>query len=265
MDNPLFYIPALILGILLGLMGGGGSILTVPVFVYLIGFNPMVATGYSLFVVGSTSLVGALTYARKKLLNVPVAVSFFIPSFIAVFLVRKYLLPSVPEDLFQIGGFQVTKDLFIMLFFAFAMFAAAISMLKKANDVEEEDQEHKVNFFLFFIQAVLVGLITGIAGAGGGFLIVPALVLLAHLKMRLAVGTSLLIIAINSLIGFMGDISNLKNIDWMFLSIFSAISILGIFLGSYLSGLVSSQKLKKGFGWFILMMSVFIIFIELKQ
>lgn len=265
MENFLFYTPALILGVLLGLMGGGGSILTVPVFVYLIGFNPMVATGYSLFVVGSTSLVGALTYARKKLLNVPVAVSFFIPSFIAVFLVRKYLLPAVPDYLFEIWGFQVTKNLFIMLFFAFAMCAAAISMIKKANDIEDDDQVHKVNYFLFFIQAVLVGLITGIAGAGGGFLIVPALVLLAHLKMRLAVGTSLLIIAINSLIGFIGDMSNLQDIDWMFLSVFSTISIGGIFIGSYLSGVVSSQKLKKGFGWMILMMSVIIVYIELKQ
>src|SRR5690606_9998461 len=156
-ENILFYTPALILGVLLGLMGGGGSILTVPVFVYLIGFNPMVATGYSLFVVGSTSLVGALTYARKKLLNVPVAVSFFISSFIAVFLVCKYLLPSAPEELFQIGHFQVTKNLFILLFSAFAMFAAAISMIKKANDLADEDKVHKVNYFLFLIQAVLVG------------------------------------------------------------------------------------------------------------
>lgn len=265
MEDILFYSPALFIGILLGLMGGGGSILTVPVFVYLIGFSPIVATGYSLFVVGTTSLAGALTYARKKLLNVPIAVTFFIPSFIAVFLVRKYLLPSIPVDLFHIGDFLVTKDLAIMLFFALAMFGAAVSMIKNSGVSEEEHKEHNVNYFLFFLQALLVGLITGIAGAGGGFLIVPALVLLAHLKMKLAVGTSLLIIAINSLIGFSGDVTTLDRIDWKFLSIFSGISILGIFLGSYLSEKVSPQKLKKSFGWFILLMSIGIIFKELNK
>lgn len=265
MESVFVYLPALIIGILLGLMGGGGSILTVPVFVYLIGFNPVVATGYSLFVVGTTSLAGALTYARKKLLNVPIAVSFFIPSFIAVFLVRKYLLPAIPEDFFSVGSFEVTKNFSIMIFFALAMLGAAVSMIRRSDVAEEEVTEAKVSYTLFFLQALLVGLITGIAGAGGGFLIVPALVLLAHLKMRLAVGTSLLIIAINSLIGFTGDLATLVDIDWIFLTVFSAISIAGIFIGSYLSGLISSQKLKKGFGWFILIMSIAIIIIELNK
>lgn len=263
MENPLFYIPALIIGILLGLMGGGGSILAVPFFVYLMGLNPMVATGYSLFVVGITSLAGALTYARKKLLNVSIAVAFFIPSFITVFLVRRYLLPAIPEDLFSLGTFKLTRNLFIMLFFALAMLAAAISMIRKANVSEEYVIVHKVNYVLFFFQAVSVGLITGIAGAGGGFLIVPTLVLLAQLKMRLAVGTSLLIIAINSLVGFAGDVSSLNDINWQFLLIFSGVSISGIFIGSYLSGLISSQKLKMGFGFVILVMSIGIIFTEL--
>lgn len=265
MENFWFYTPALLIGVLLGLMGGGGSILTVPVFVYIFGLSPIMATGYSLFVVGCTSLAGAFTYARKKLLNVPIAVSFFIPSFITVFLVRKYLLPAVPQSLCTISGFEVTKSFSIMIFFALAMFGAAISMIKRADAPEDEVMAHKVNYFLFFFQTILVGFITGIAGAGGGFLIVPALVILAHLKMRLAVGTSLLIIAINSLVGFTGDLSTFLTIEWQFLLVFTSLSIAGIFIGSYLSGLIPTHKLRKGFGWFILIISIGIIFIELNK
>ena len=246
-------------------MGGGGSILTVPIFVYIAGLSPLVATGYSLFVVGTTSLVGAFTYARKKLLNLPVAVSFFLPSFIMIFMVRKYLLPSIPEEIAQIGSFILTKNLAIMLFFAGAMMAASFSMIKSGNATVENMDGKMVNYQRFFAQAIAVGLITGIAGAGGGFLIVPTLVLLAHLKMRLAVGTSLFIIAINSLIGFTGDLLTLENIDWSFLIIFSAIAISGIFIGTYLSELISAQKLKKVFGWFILIMSIVVFFSELNK
>ncbi|HYG37858.1 MAG TPA: sulfite exporter TauE/SafE family protein [Cytophagales bacterium] len=265
MDILIIYIPALIIGIFLGLMGGGGSILTVPIFVYIAGLSPLVATGYSLFVVGTTSLVGAFTYARKKLLNLPVAVSFFLPSFIMIFMVRKYLLPSIPEEIAQIGSFILTKNLAIMLFFAGAMMAASFSMIKSGNATVENMDGKMVNYQRFFAQAIAVGLITGIAGAGGGFLIVPTLVLLAHLKMRLAVGTSLFIIAINSLIGFTGDLLTLENIDWSFLIIFSAIAISGIFIGTYLSELISAQKLKKVFGWFILIMSIVVFFSELNK
>ena len=255
------YIGALIVGLTLGLLGGGGSILTVPILVYLLAVNPVVATGYSLFVVGTTSLVGAIRNMVKGMVDVKVAVIFAIPSFIAVYLTRRYLVPSIPETIFSIDAFVLTKDLAIMLFFAIIMLAASYSMIKGKKETESAKQK-KLNVPLIFLEGTLVGVLTGIVGAGGGFLIIPVLVLFANLPMKRAVATSLLIIAAKSLIGFIGDIQNL-DIDWHFLLTFSGISILGIFIGIYLNRFFDGKSLKKAFGWFVLLMGVYIIIKEL--
>lgn len=256
------YIGAMFIGVVLGLIGGGGSILTVPILVYLLFVNPVTATAYSLFVVGVSSLVGAIRNIQKGLVDFKTAIVFAIPALIAVYITRKYVVPAIPESLFSIGNLTITKNIGIMLFFAVIMLIASISMIRNKREAEREISEVSYNYPLIIIEGVVVGVITGIVGAGGGFLIIPALVLLAKLPMKKAVATSLLIIAIKSLIGFIGDVENL-DIDWTFLLIFTFISVLGIFLGIYLSNFIEGKKLKKGFGWFVLIMGIYIIYKEL--
>ena len=254
---------SILIGVSLGLIGGGGSILTLPVLVYLLHLNPVTSTAYSLFIVGSTSLVGSFTYMRKELVNYQAAIVFAIPSFIAVYLTRKYLVPSIPSSLFTVGGFEVTKNIAIMVFFALVMLGASYSMIKDKKEAKRNDSEElKFNYPLISLEGGVVGILTGIVGAGGGFLIIPALVLLARLPMKMAVGTSLLIIAAKSLIGFVGDMSNMQ-VDWTFLLEFTALSVVGIFVGTYMSKYIPGEKLKKSFGWFVLVMGMYIIAKEL--
>lgn len=249
------------IGLILGLIGGGGSILTVPVFVYLLYLNPVTATAYSLFVVGVSALVGALKNIQKGLVDFKTAIVFAIPAFIAVYITRKYIVPSIPEKLFSLGTYEVTRDLGIMVFFAIIMLIAAISMIRKTKDTTTDSQKVSYNYPLIIVEGFVVGMLTGIVGAGGGFLIIPALVLFAKLPMKKAVATSLLIIAIKSLIGFIGDIETMT-IDWNFLLKFTAVSVTGIFIGIWLNKFIDGKKLKKAFGWFVLLMAVYIIIKE---
>ena len=255
------YLGAILIGLVLGLIGGGGSILTVPLLVYLLSVEPVLATAYSLFIVGSTALVGAIGNAQKGMVDFKTAIIFAIPAFIAVYSTRKFLVPAIPYELFSFDDFLITKDIGIMIFFALIMLFASISMIRNKRKESNEETEINYNYPLIIGEGFLVGVLTGIAGAGGGFLIIPALVLLAKLSMKKAVATSLLIIAIKSLIGFIGDVQNLE-IDWSFLVIFSALSIGGIFIGIWLNKFIDGKKLKKGFGWFLLIMAIYIILKE---
>ncbi|MEH6679231.1 MAG: sulfite exporter TauE/SafE family protein [Sediminicola sp.] len=255
------YVGALSIGIVLGLIGGGGSILTVPVLVYILAINPVVATAYSLFIVGATSLVGAFKNIQKKLVDFKTATVFSVPAFVSVYLTRKYLVPFIPDHIFSFFGLEVTKNIGIMLFFAIVMVAASVSMIRERKGKKERTMGHMephFNYPLIVIEGLVVGALTGIVGAGGGFLIIPALVLLGKLPMKKAVATSLLIIAVKSLIGFMGDVQNLE-IDWPFLLIFTCISVIGIFLGIYLNRFINGEKLKRAFGWFVLVMGLYIL------
>lgn len=253
------YLGALVIGLVLGLTGGGGSILTVPVLVYLLGINPIVATSYSLFIVGTTSAFGSIQNYRRNLVEVKTGLRFAIPSFIAIYLTRKFIVPAIPETLLSIGEITVTKDFFIMTLFAIVMMLASLSML---TDKKVSQSKAIPNPVFTTVQIFIVGMIIGLVGAGGGFLIIPALFYIEKLQMKKAVGTSIFIIALNSLIGFTGDIGNIP-IDWSFLLIFSFISILGIFAGIYLNKFINEKNLKKGFGWFVLAMSVLILTKEL--
>jgi len=257
------YIAAIFIGISLGLIGSGGSILTVPVLVYIMMIDPVDATAYSLFIVGITSMVGAVNYFRKGLVNFKAAAVFSIPALIAVFITRFYILPSIPKELFSIGDWTLTKPIFIMLLFAILMLLAAISMLRE-NKVEIKDcDEINYNFLHITLEGIAVGVLTGLVGAGGGCLIIPALVLFTKVPMKMAVGTSLVIIAIKSLIGFTGDLGGYTEIKWSVLFGFSALAIFGIFIGGYLSKYLSNEKLKPTFGWFVLIMAIYIIIKEL--
>ena len=256
-------IGALLIGIVLGLTGGGGSILTVPILVYVLSVNPITSTAYSLFVVGSTALVGTIRNAQKGMIEYKTAFVFAIPAFIAVFLSRKFIIPSIPNVLFNFNDFVFTKDLAIMIFFAILMFFASISMIKGRKEVKIT-KDIAFNYPLIIIEGFVVGILTGLVGAGGGFLIIPALVLFANIPMKRAVATSLLIIAVKSLIGFLGDLGNI-DINWSFLLSFTSISVLGIILGIWLNNFIDSKKMKKLFGYFVLLMSIFIIIKELKM
>ncbi|TYB77281.1 sulfite exporter TauE/SafE family protein [Bizionia saleffrena] len=256
------YFGALIIGLVMGLIGGGGSILSVPIFVYLFAFNPIIATSYSLFMVGVSSSFGAFKNYRKNNINFKMAFLFAIPAFIVIYLTRRYFLPEVPDQLFSIGTFNVTKGSAIMLLFAVVMLYSATVMLKRSTEIVVNNNRASYNIPKIVFQAAVIGFFTGLIGAGGGFVIVPALILLGNLTMKQAVGTSLFIISINSLIGFTGDFGHL-NIDWLFLLSFTAIAVVGILIGTSLANKVEGAKLKKGFGWFVLVMAIFILVKEL--
>lgn len=258
------YFGAILIGVVLGLTGGGGSILTVPILVYILAINPVLATAYSLFVVGSTALVGAVRNIQKGLVDFKTAIVFSIPTCITVYLTRRYLVPNIPDQLFSIGDFYLTKNVAIMLFFALIMMLAAFIMITRKKDDIGNANNFYYKYPLIVFEGILVGILTGVVGAGGGFLIIPALVILVKLPMKKAVATSLLIIAVNSLIGFLGDVQNLE-INWLFLISFTLCAISGIFIGMYLSNFIDGKKLKKGFGWFVLIMAFYIIFKEVTQ
>lgn len=253
------YIGALFIGLVLGLTGGGGSILTVPILVYLMSINPVTATAYSLFIVGTTSTFGAIQNYRKNLVDIKNGFIFAIPSFIAVYLTRKFIVPRIPEIIIE-SPILITKNTFLMLFFAVIMIFGALSVLKKKS--QDNNNEEKRNLILIGIQTFTIGIIIGLVGAGGGFLIIPSLILFAKLPMRKAVGTSLFIIAMNSLVGFVGDVQNLV-IDWVFLLTFSAISVVGIFIGMYLTKYTNENQLKKIFAYFVLVMAAIILLKEM--
>jgi uncharacterized membrane protein YfcA len=254
-----------VIGISLGLIGGGGSILTVPVLVYLFNVDPVLATAYSLFIVGLSSLVGAFPKYKAGMIDLKTALVFGVPSIIAVFLTRKVLVPAIPATLFEIAGVSVTKALAMMILFAVLMVAASVSMIRDKKKEEQATDEPRVfNYPMILLEGAVVGVLTGLVGAGGGFLIIPALVMLSKLPMKQAVGTSLLIIAAKSLIGFTGDVmENADKMDWTLLSIVTSLAVVGIFVGNQLSKKVDGAALKKGFGWFVLVMGIYIIIKEL--
>lgn len=261
--NQIGYIAFLIIGLILGLIGGGGSILGVPVLVYVMGFDPQAATTYSLFIVGLTSLIGALSYLRKGELSAEALFEFAIASMITVFCMRKFIVPAIPEH-FDLAGISVSKNNLIMLVFSVLILASSISMIRKRkpNSIRQVklDEFYRSPLGLPFtiLLGITVGMITGFVGAGGGFIIVPVLIFILRLNFKKAIGTSLCIIAINSLVGFSGNIGN-QEIDWRFLILISVISIVGILIGSLLAGKISSARLKPAFGWFTLLVGVFIL------
>ncbi|HLV46202.1 MAG TPA: sulfite exporter TauE/SafE family protein [Flavobacterium sp.] len=248
---------ALFIGVTLGLIGSGGSILTVPILVYVVGLNPVIATAYSLFIVGSTAFVGSIRHSLDQNVNFKIVALFGIPSLLSVFFTRSTLVPLLPDEFVLKNDFIIPKSTLIMILFAVVMFAAASRMIKKSRQKVIGKPEAAAAVSLIF-QGILIGLISGLVGAGGGFLIVPALLFFANLPMRKAVGTSLTIVSIQSLSGFLGDLSYQK-IDWLLILSFSVISIFGLFIGIRLSKRIIDGNLRKIFGWFILAMSLYIL------
>ncbi|MFY8069244.1 MAG: sulfite exporter TauE/SafE family protein [Flavobacterium sp.] len=256
------YFLAVLVGITLGLIGSGGSILSVPVLVYIMGIEPILATAYSLFVVGTTALVGGFQKATQKLVDFKKVLLFGVPTISAVFLTRKFIVPAIPDVIFSTANFTLHKSVLIMIVFAVVMISASVRMIKPLKEKIIND-DSKLNYFRIILQGLFIGLVAGFVGAGGGFLIIPALLFLAKTPMKMAVGTSLFIVAVQSLIGFVGDIRPDQIIDWKVVLIFTGCSIIGVFIGNYLSKKFSGDKLKTGFGWFVLAMGIYILAKEL--
>ncbi|HTI10387.1 MAG TPA: sulfite exporter TauE/SafE family protein [Puia sp.] len=257
------YVASALIGISLGLIGGGGSILTMPVLVYLFNVAPALATSYSLFVVGSSSLVGAWKSYKNGLVSIKTALLFGMSSIGTVFLTRKFIMPAIPEQIGHVGSYTITKALLIMVLFAVLMLVAAVSMIRsKTKGKADAVRDKNIPLPGLLLNGLGIGLVTGLLGAGGGFLLIPSLVLLVKLPMKEAVGTSLLIIALNSLIGFTGDLGH-HIIEWRLLLTISLLAIAGIFVGSIISKRMSGEKLKAGFGWFVLAMGIYIIVREM--
>ena len=256
------YLASLIIGLSLGLIGGGGSILTVPVLVYLFGIDPVLATAYSLFIVGSTSLVGALPKYKNGEINIKTAIIFGIPSILAVYATRAFIVPAIPSTIINLGSWTLTKPLLMMMIFAVLMVFASVSKIRSKDNKKQDQGPQVFNYPMILLEGAIVGILTGLVGAGGGFLIIPALVLFSKLPMKQAIGTSLLIIAAKSLVGFTGDLGK-QTMDWTLLLSVTALAIIGIFIGNALGKKVSAESLKKGFGWFVLIMGIYIIIKEL--
>ena len=280
---------AVVVGTIMGLAGAGGSILTVPILVYVVGVDAVTATAYSLFVVGATSVVGAASYWRNDLVNVRAAVAFSIPSLLVVYCTRRWLVPAIPPQLGTVAGIEVSKEMFILVLFAVIMGLSALSMIvrpryavavigaaaaiagsdsatreaPRPRTAPADSPPVKVSIPLIALEGAVIGVLTGVVGAGGGFAIVPALAVFARLPMRVAVGTSLTIIAAKSLFGFLGDLAVESNFDWGLLLAFTALAVVGILLGSRLGRLVPGTRLRPAFGWFVLLAAAGILMREL--
>ncbi len=252
------YALAVLMGLTLGLIGAGGSILTVPILVYFFKIPPLVATAYSLLIVGATALIGAFFYHKKSLVNVKSAIIFALPATISVFCTRSFVIPHLPEEILQIP-----KEIFVMLLFSLLMLVAAFFMMRPIaiENIDKKPRLCRVCFLI--IGSAAIGFLTGMVGAGGGFLIIPALVILFNLPMKEAIGTSLGIIATNSLVGFNGDLASGLKVNWIILGSFIFFTTCGMFLGLALSEKFDGQKLKRIFASFILVVAVSIFINEI--
>lgn len=255
---------AVLMGLSLGLIGGGGSILTVPILVYLFNENPVIATTYSLFIVGAASAVGSISHVRQGNIDWKTVLVFGSASIFSVFIARNIVLPLIPHDIVHIGSVHLTKSLAMLLLFSLMMIAASYSMINRKECIEcQEKMKVNYNYVGILFRGLLIGSFTGLIGAGGGFMIIPALVFLAYLPMKKAIGTSLAIITMNSLVGFLSDPHIHEHVNWPFLLTFASMAVTGILVGSFLTKYIPNEKLKPGFGWFTLFMGLFILAKEL--
>lgn len=253
------YVAAVVIGLILGLIGGGGSILTVPVLVYLFHIQTELGTAYSLFIVGTTSFVGVLPKWRQHEVDLRTALLFGLPSMVTVFSTRKWILPSVPDVIFSSEKLLLTKSNAMLLLFALLMLFSAVKMLRGSSVQEQVHQDFSWLNYPLMMQGAIVGILTGLVGVGGGFLIVPALVMYSKLPMKIAIGTSLLIISVNSLVGFTGDLwTQGSRIDWSFLTFISVLAVVGILIGSQVAKKMETKALRMGFAWFVLLMGLFV-------
>jgi uncharacterized membrane protein YfcA len=254
------YFSAVIVGVVLGLLGGGGSILSIPILVYLFHIEPALAGAYSLFIVGVTSFAGAIPKYKQHLVHLKTGVVFGLPSIVSIFLTRSIVVPAIPDEVMMIGEFILTKRMLLLGVFAVLMVLASIPMIRGKREIVSNSKRFRT--VLVVLEGIVIGFLTGLVGAGGGFLIIPALVFLTGLHFKTAVGTSLFIISINSISGFLGDAMH-HEMNWPLLLSLTALAILGILIGNSYSRKISGIRLRIAFGWFTLVTGAYIILREI--
>jgi len=244
-------------GLLLGMMGGGGSILSVPILVYLFSLDVVVASSYSLFIVGSTSVVGTALKQRDRFIDIPAALQLGLPSVLATFFTRKWIVCSIPDVLFTVGSVEVTRRALLLSVFAVVVIVSSVMVIRSRQSTSDESTS-KSDPFAVILAGLGVGFLSGLAGVGGGFLILPALMLFAGLRFNVAVGSALPIIAMNSLVGFLGGAFS-HPVDWIFLASISLLAALGIFIGDLFARRFSGDTLKRTFGWSALVLGIWML------
>lgn len=253
------YFLCLFIGFSLGLIGGGGSILAIPMLVFFFGIDPVIATTYSLFIVGLTAVSGSIDHYRMRNIDYKTVLLFGIPSVIILFITRRWLMGLIPSTIFRTDSWVLSKALFIMITFSIAMLIAGWSMIRRKSYTHSPE---KLSYSRLILQGCITGAITGFIGIGGGFIIVPSLVLFAGLPMKRAIGTSLVIITVNCLVGIIGNIEVVESLNFVFLSILSALAIIGILIGTWSLRFIPDKQLKPIFGWIVLVLSV-VIFVRI--
>ncbi|MGE0561377.1 MAG: sulfite exporter TauE/SafE family protein [Flavobacteriales bacterium] len=252
------YILAILVGLSSGLIGAGGSILAMPILVYLFGVEAAdTAPAYSLFVIGVSSIVGAFLKYKQGQVSFKTVLYFGTPTVLAIFVTRYFVVPVIPDEILTVYQFIFTKRILVMGLFSCLMILAAYYMVRDTVT----DKPVKINQLYNFGGGLFTGFLSGLVGAGGGFIMIPALIKIGNITMKTAIGTSLTIIAINSMVGFAASYKHL-DIDWMLLLTFSGLAILGIVTGNYFSKQLKAENLKKGFGYFILVVGLFILIKE---
>lgn len=254
------YIASIGIGIILGMLGGGGSILSIPILVYIFHVDAVQASAYSLFIVGVTSLIGAIPKYKDHLVNTQTGLLFGLPSIATIFLTRKWIVPAIPDIIIQTEYVLVTKRLLILGVFSVLMILASLSMIRGRKEIQTDDGPWRIPILI--AEGALIGFLTGLVGAGGGFLIIPALVWLTGLPFKTAVGTSLFIIAINSIMGFLGDLLNYR-MEWGFLLTLTGLAAVGILIGNQFQRYLPASYLRRSFGWLILFIGIWILSTEL--
>jgi uncharacterized protein len=255
----LLYIIAFLIGISLGLIGAGGAIVAVPAFVYLGAIPAPLASGYALFVVAIASGVGAFQYLRAKLIDWRSVIAFGVTTITTIAIVRALVLPLLPP-IVHLGTFMLDLDTILMSAFGLILLMAGIGMLRSQPKPPTNEPPHLGRLTAL---GAAIGIISGFLGVGGGFLMTPALVLWAGLDMKKAVGTSLFLISTNGLAGVASDLTTSVSYEWSFLLTFTGLTTAGILVGTALSKRIDGQRLKKAFGWFVVVLGLAVLIREL--
>lgn len=255
----LLWICALLIGLSLGLLGSGGSILTIPVLVYVAHTNPALAINYSLFIVGLTAAVGTIRFAITRELQIKETLFFASASVSTVFIVRGFLVPLLPAEII-IANYTIQVESLLMLLLVVVMLFSAKAMIAEVKFIQQDTQQSKAKVIA---NGTAVGAITGVTGAGGGFLIVPSLIINLRFSFLQATASSLFIVFLNSAIGFLTGYKNFKTYDWSFLILFALVSITGLFIGTFIKNKFNLILLRKFFGYFIIAVAIYIILKEI--
>jgi uncharacterized membrane protein YfcA len=241
------------IGLILSLTGAGGSLLSLPILVYLFSLDVVTASSYSLFIVGTTSLIGAWLEHKRHRVDFRTGIVFGIFSVISIFVTRTWIVPRIPDEILLSDSLTVTKRVLMLGIFALLAISSSAIILLKHTWTTSHTAESRLKFLI--PTGIVTGIVVGLAGVGGGFLILPSLLLFARLPFKPAVGTTLLIIGFNSMLGFLGDVINYP-INWLFLLLITCFSIVGMLLGHLYSARMPRHYIRLAFGWIVLTVAV---------